>query len=196
MPTIPLDVNDSRIVSHLLYLLPRESIDHSLRMSYLSISASASVKISHGYAFAMMLDLPIRFELWKQGQEFKNVGGQFDFCFRALLVLYHSYRTVFCSWEAVALVNSTSHGALKPSIIDCFFVYHDSYYEIIGETEGRSKGDWCSLKAIQRWLFGVQNHIETSRTVSITWGSGCGLHCSVDPPEYVAKPCYKVYRCI
>ena len=64
------------------------SIDRSL-MSCISPfnQREHSAKISLGYAFAMTLDWPIRFELWKPGQEFKNVGGRFDFCFRTPLNL-------------------------------------------------------------------------------------------------------------
>ena len=43
----------------------------------------------------MTLDWPIRFVLWKPGQEFKKVGGQFDFRFRAPLSMLGSH--AFCA---------------------------------------------------------------------------------------------------
>ena len=59
-------------------------IDRSLMSHVLSLEHKREcMKISLGYVFAMILDWPIRFELWKPGQKFKNVERQFDFRFRA-----------------------------------------------------------------------------------------------------------------
>ena len=64
MPVIPLDVHDSRIVSHLLYLSPRESTDRSCRASYLSISARTNANARNIAWLRLHDDIGLTNQVW------------------------------------------------------------------------------------------------------------------------------------